>query len=334
MNPRCIITTGDPCGVGPEVAFGALGTLPPEVLSLVELVCPDGLIESVLDRCRGDGGDESAFPLKTALAHFEERRQHGLIKTLSPRGPHSLPGPGAWDPGNVLFLEESLALGIDRCLQTGASLVTGPADKRLFVALGFSHAGHTEYLAARTGATEAPVMLFDCREFHLSIVTRHIPIEEIRSQVRPDILRRTSVAVLGYLQRLPGWKATTRSIVVAGVDPHCGEWGQMSDTDVTVRRWVAQLKREGLPIDGPYPADTLFVPGRMPTGTAYLTWYHDQGMIPVKLLAFDKAVNVTLGLPFLRLSPTHGVAYDIAGRGIADHRSMTRAIELATGLSS
>jgi 4-hydroxythreonine-4-phosphate dehydrogenase len=177
-------------------------------------------------------------------------------------------------------------------------------------------------------------MLFDCREFHLSILTRHIPIEEIRSQVRPDTLRRTAMEVLGYLRRLPGWTETAASIVVAGVDPHCGEWGQMSDTDLMVRDWVAKLNVEGIPIDGPYPADTLFVPGRMAMGTAFLTWYHDQGMIPVKLLAFDKAVNVTLGLPFLRMSPTHGVAYDIAGQRMADHRSMARAIDLALGLSS
>ena len=119
---------------------------------------------------------------------------------------------------------------------------------------------------------------------------------------------------------------TVRPIAVAAVDPHCGEWGAFSDVDLQVRAWIEDLAREGVPVTGPFAADTLFVPHRLVEFDAILCWYHDQGMIPIKLLRFASAVNVTLGLPILRVSPAHGVAYDIAWQGQADPGSFFAAL--------
>ena len=315
---------GDPAGVGPEIAVSMLGAEEPPPAGLT-LVCDGDLLETTVAR------------LALLSPHWEQRAQrfrkrlNGGIGVLEPAARVGSDIPGRWDPDNVPFIRESLAEGLAMARRKGAALVTGPVDKRFFAALGLKQAGHTEYLAGLTGSGE-PLMLFDGGPCRTAVLTRHIPLSDVASQVSLERLRRGVQLAAQYVLAVEA--ANPRSVAVAGLDPHCGEWGTSSSADLEVAGWVEALQEEGLPIDGPFPADTLFVAERWDRYGAVLCWYHDQGMIPVKLRSFSTAVNVTLGLPVVRTAPAHGVAYDIAGCGRARAGSFSRAIRLARVLAA
>jgi len=202
--------------------------------------------------------------------------------------------------------------------------VTGPLSKRCFLDNGVGPVGHTEFLAGIAGVSEDDVlMLFDARTLRVAALTRHVPLAEVPGLVRPGLVMDAAALVAGYLSR-HGVEAPR--IALACLDPHCGEWGGLAGTDLSMKRSLAEI---GAGIHGPLAADTLFMPTNLTCFDAVLCWYHDQAMIPVKMAAFDAAANVTLGLPVLRTSPAHGPGYDIAGQGKADPGSMRRAVELA-----
>ncbi len=319
QTTEVIVTAGDPAGVGPEILVSVLGAAdrPPPGITLV---------------CDGDLLAATAQRLASLSPEFEEtvrrfrNRLNGEIEVLEPTAKAAPFNPGVWAPDNVPFIRESLAEGLAIARQRGAALVTGPSDKRFFVAEGLAHSGHTEYLAQLAGE-QAPVMLFDGGSHRTAVLTRHIPLRQVASRVTPDRLRRGAQLAAQYVRAVEG--DHPRPVAIAGLDPHCGEWGASSGTDLEVAGWVRTLTDEGVPIEGPFPADTLFVAGRWERYGVVLCWYHDQGMIPVKLNSFSQAVNVTLGLPVARCAPAHGVAYDIAGTGRADTGSFRRAIHLA-----
>ncbi len=315
-----VLTIGDPCGVGPELALEALGSLD-------------------FGRVAVMGGPEWVGPLLEGVRrHSEERfrRLSELVERSASRvtwvslGVEAEVGsPGGWHEGNVAFIDAALSQGIELALEHGCGLVTGPVDKRFFGAIGMRDSGHTEYLVRRfeTPAT----MFFDSRELRLALITRHIPLAEVSARVEKWLLVQTAEHVDGYLKRIGAdlGGAAGGGLAIVGVDPHCGEWGLISDLDRGVRGWVEELREEGIQIFGPISADTAFLPEMRSRYGALLCWYHDQGMIPVKLLGFGDAVNVTLGLPLFRTSPAHGVAYGLAWRGEASGASFARALAMA-----
>jgi 4-hydroxythreonine-4-phosphate dehydrogenase len=217
------------------------------------------------------------------------------------------------------------------------AIVTNPVAKNVLYRSGFAEPGHTEYLAKlaaeTTGIHAHPVMMLWAPELAVVPVTIHLPLKDVITRLTRDLVVETGRIVARDLADRFG--IARPRLAVAGLNPHAGEDGALGDEDLTVvRPAVEQLKAEGIDARGPLPADTLFHAAARASYDAALAMYHDQALIPIKTLAFDHAVNVTLGLPFVRTSPDHGTAFDIAGTGRADPGSLIAALRLAARLAA
>jgi 4-hydroxythreonine-4-phosphate dehydrogenase len=218
-----------------------------------------------------------------------------------------------------------------------AAVVTNPIAKSVLYRAGFAHPGHTEFLAElaaeATGQTVQPVMLLWSSELSVVPVTIHIPLKDVVAALSADLIVTTARIVASDMAKRFG--LARPRIAVAGLNPHAGEDGGLGteDRDI-IAPAVAQLQAEGIDAVGPLPADTMFHERARAAYDVALCMYHDQALIPVKTLAFDHAVNVTLGLPFVRTSPDHGTAFDIAGSGKANPASLIAALTLAARLSA
>jgi 4-hydroxythreonine-4-phosphate dehydrogenase len=217
-----------------------------------------------------------------------------------------------------------------------AAVVTNPIAKNVLYRSGFAEPGHTEFLAKlaeeRTGKAVHPVMMLWAPELAVVPVTIHLPLREVTSVLTTELVIETGRIVARDMRQR--FQIARPRLVVAGLNPHAGEQGALgSEDDAIVAPAVTALRAEGIDARGPLPADTMFHEAARRTYDAALCMYHDQALIPVKTLAFDHAVNVTLGLPFVRTSPDHGTAFDIAGTGRADPSSLVAAIKLAARLS-
>jgi 4-hydroxythreonine-4-phosphate dehydrogenase len=216
-----------------------------------------------------------------------------------------------------------------------AAVVTNPVSKKTLYSAGFRHPGHTEFLgtlsAAWTGEAAWPVMMMSGPSVRTVPVTIHIPLREVADRLSEGLIVETGRIVAGELARRFGLPAPR--LAVAGLNPHAGEHGSIGDEDERiVRPAVAALKAEGIDARGPLPADAMFHPAALATYDAALCMFHDQALIPAKTLSFAETVNVTLGLAFIRTSPDHGTAFDIAGSGKADPSSLAAALRLAAQL--
>jgi 4-hydroxythreonine-4-phosphate dehydrogenase len=212
-----------------------------------------------------------------------------------------------------------------------AGIATAPVNKESFALAGLPWRGHTELLAELTGAPRV-AMMFYADALRVVLATVHIPLAEV-----PRALTRTLVEEVIALAaaELPRFGYGSPRLAVAGLNPHAGEHGVIGrEDDEVLRPAIDASRRRGIRVDGPFPADTLFVRASRGEFDAVIACYHDQGLIPVKLLAFGRAVNVTLGLPIVRTSVDHGTAFDIAGKGVADPSSLIEAIKLAARLAS
>ncbi|MGL4441827.1 MAG: 4-hydroxythreonine-4-phosphate dehydrogenase PdxA [Bosea sp. (in: a-proteobacteria)] len=217
-----------------------------------------------------------------------------------------------------------------------AGIITNPIAKSVLYAAGFAHPGHTEYLAtlaAEPGApAPLPVMLIWSELLAVVPVTIHIPLSEVPRQLTTDLIVRTAIVVDDAFRR--GFGVPAPRLALAGLNPHAGESGALGSEDAAVIVPAVQaLQERGIDARGPMPADTMFHARARAGYDVALTMYHDQGLIPAKTLAFDDGVNVTLGLPFVRTSPDHGTAFDIAGKGSARPDSLLAAIKLARRLA-
>jgi len=216
-------------------------------------------------------------------------------------------------------------------------VVTNPVAKNVLYRSGFAEPGHTEYLAKlaedATGISVQPVMLLWSPELAVVPVTIHLPLKEVVARLTSDLIVLTGRIAARDLARRFG--IARPRLAIAGLNPHAGEDGALGEEDLaTVRPAVERLKAEGFDARGPLPADTLFHAAARATYDVVLAMYHDQALIPIKTLAFEHAVNVTLGLPFVRTSPDHGTAFDLAGTGRADPSSLIAALRLAARLSA
>ena len=211
------------------------------------------------------------------------------------------------------------------------AIATAPINKAAFAAAGLPWKGHTDLLAHLTGARRA-FMMFHSEPLRVVLATVHIPLAQVASTITSelieDVIRLTA-------SELPRFGYASPRLGVAGLNPHAGEGGLLGteDRDVLAPA-IAACSRNGIQVAGPMPADTIFVRGMRGEFDAIVACYHDQGLIPVKMAAFGKAVNVTLGLPIIRTSVDHGTAFDIAGRGTADPGSMIEAVKLAARLAA
>ena len=211
------------------------------------------------------------------------------------------------------------------------AVATGPVNKTALRMAGLPWRGHTDLLAHLTGAADA-VMMFHADRLRVVLATVHIPLAAVPAQLTRQRMERTIGLAAAELPRF-GYAAPR--LAVAGLNPHAGEHGIMGHEDEQVLRPAVDAQRaRGIDVAGPLPGDTVFVRAVNGEFDAVVACYHDQGLIPVKLLAFGEAVNVTLGLPIVRTSVDHGTAYDIAGRGVADPSSMIAAVRLAARLAA
>jgi 4-hydroxythreonine-4-phosphate dehydrogenase len=210
------------------------------------------------------------------------------------------------------------------------AVATAPINKEAFAAAGLPWRGHTDLLAHLTGAPRV-AMMFYAESLRVVLATVHIPLADVPKALTRDVLEGTIALAAA---ELPRFGFPSPRLAVAGLNPHAGEHGVIGseDRDV-VAPAVAAARARGVSVDGPFPADTVFVRAMRGEFDAVVACYHDQGLIPIKLVAFGKAVNVTLGLPIVRTSVDHGTAFDIAGRGVADPSSLIEAIKLAARLT-
>jgi 4-hydroxythreonine-4-phosphate dehydrogenase len=212
------------------------------------------------------------------------------------------------------------------------AIVTAPVHKGVINDAGIAFTGHTEYLASRTGSPR-PVMLLVAGELRVALATTHLPLRAVSAAINVESLVETATILARELAA--GFGVREPRIAVCGLNPHAGESGHLGDEELNViAPAIERMRAAGLNASGPLPADTVFVPQVLAGFDAVLAMYHDQGLPVVKHAGFERAVNVTLGLPLTRTSPDHGTALDLAGTGRADCRSLLAAVELAALLAA
>ncbi|HUW73126.1 MAG TPA: 4-hydroxythreonine-4-phosphate dehydrogenase PdxA [Methyloceanibacter sp.] len=324
------LTLGDPAGIGPDVTLLAYAArerdgIPPFVLIGDESV--------LAQRAK-------ALGLSVPIAKVAEPGDAtGVFQDALP----VLPMGGA---GTVKAGHPSVAAmdAVKRSIETAFTLVqdgearavvTNPVSKSHLYQAGFEFPGHTEYLAALAsgdGKRLHPVMMLVAGPFKVVPTTIHIPLKDVERKLTRDLLLETIEITDRDLRRFFGYAHPRLS--VSGLNPHAGEEGSLGREEVeTIEPALAAARAKGIDVSGPYPADTLFHAAARERYDAAICMYHDQALVPFKTLAFEEGVNVTLGLPFVRTSPDHGTAFDIAGTGRANPRSLIEALRLADAMS-
>jgi 4-hydroxythreonine-4-phosphate dehydrogenase len=321
--PRILITPGEPAGIGPDlVAKIAQQTWPAE---LVVITDP----EMLLARAK-----HLDLPLKlTEVSLSEAPSAHipSTLKIIPVRIP--VPAiPGQLHIANAGFVIECLTLATDLCLNNQAdALVTGPVQKSVINEAGIAFTGHTEFLAARCQVSQV-IMLFVVDSLKVALLTTHLPLCEVPKTITQSKIITTVQLLNSELKNRFGIKKPV--ILVSGLNPHAGEGGHLGREEIDIIEPALDLlRKENIHVMGPLPADTLFTQKYLHTADAVLAMYHDQALPVVKNIGFDRAVNVTLGLPIIRTSVDHGTALDIAGSKKANAGSMQEAIKLAITLS-
>lgn len=241
--------------------------------------------------------------------------------------------PGQLDPRNAAYVLETLQLAADGCLSGAyAGMVTGPVQKSVMNDAGIPFTGHTEFLCERAGVADV-LMLLVADALRVGLATTHLPLRAVPDALSRDLLDRRLGLLLDGLRRDFG--IDRPRVLVAGLNPHAGEGGHLGTEELEIIGPVCERYRAaGELIEGPLPADTLFTPLMLDAADAVLAMYHDQGLPVLKHAGFGRAVNVTLGLPFVRTSVDHGTALDLAGSGTADPGSFAAAAALAGELLS
>lgn len=325
------VSMGEPAGIGPEVVMKAWQerereSIPPfavfgDIYVLGKRAEMFGLSVPLRSCTLEEAFD--FFPMSLPVIPLDNAMSHN---------------PGSLEIANAAGVIEA----IDRATRAvhdgkAKALVTCPIQKSNLYDAGFKHPGHTEFLGALAeelcGKPAAPVMMLAGPELRTIPVTLHISIADVPGTLTPERLK--NVARITYRDLKNRFGIAQPRMVVAGLNPHAGEKGAMGreDEDI-IAPAIAELAAEGMAISGPYPGDTLFHSKARETYDAALAMYHDQALIPVKTLSFDETVNVTLGLPFIRTSPDHGTALDIAEKGIANPSSLIAALKLASTLKA
>lgn len=238
---------------------------------------------------------------------------------------------GILNSRNAHYVLATLDIAIEGCLSgTFDALVTGPVHKGNINDAGIAFSGHTEYLAQAT-ATGTVVMLLATDELRVALLTTHVPLRDVSALITPDRLQRVIRVLHAGLQQRLG--IPHPRIKVCGLNPHAGEGGHLGREEIeTITPTLQGLRAEGIDLDGPLPADTVFNPGSIADSDAILAMYHDQGLPVLKHSGFGRAVNITLGLPIIRTSVDHGTALDLAGSGQVDAGSLQMAINYATAM--
>jgi len=330
MHKPLAISMGEPAGVGPDIALQLYARR--AELNLPAF-CLFGHADFLAARAARLGLDIAfaAVGPDGAVAAFAEALPIAAIDGNVPDQ------PGQSSPLSGHAVIASIEAAVAATLRGSCrALVTGPIHKAALYQAGFKHPGHTEFLAAlcaQGGTPKLPVMMLAHGGLRAVPVTIHVPIRDVPGLLTKALIVETVRVVAHDLKQRFG--IANPQIAVAGLNPHAGEGGSIGREDLEiVGPAVSQLQFEGLGVTGPVPADTLFYPPHWAQYDAVVAMYHDQALIPIKTVAFEDAVNVTLGLPIVRTSPDHGTAFDLAGTGRASPKSFLAAIEMADAMTA
>jgi 4-hydroxythreonine-4-phosphate dehydrogenase len=331
MSLPLALTLGEPAGIGPDLALAIW-------LKRRELAAPSfyllGDPEFIAARAQALG---LSVPV-TETTPADSRVVFGRALPIVPLGLRVTARPARPDDSSAPAAIGAIRTAVEDVLAgRAAAVVTNPIAKSVLYQAGFPDPGHTEYLARlsaqATGKSVHPVMMLWSPELAVVPATIHIPLRDVMSALSTDLIVETARIVARDMSARFGIKHPR--LAVAGLNPHAGEDGTIGREDVdVVAPAIAKLKAEGIDARGPLPADTMFHAAARATYDAALCMYHDQALIPIKTLAFDHGVNVTLGLPFVRTSPDHGTAFDLAGTGRADPSSLLAALKLAARMTA
>lgn len=315
MKPVAI-SCGEPAGIGPEIAVAAWQAIGGEIPMLWigdPSHLPDGTNwQAVTDPAQAHSA--SGFPVLV--------RDFGSARVA-----------GTPDPAHAQGVIDAIATGVDLVTSGVCSaLCTAPIHKQALIdGADFAYPGHTEYLAALAGRTRV-VMMLACDVLRVVPTTIHIPVADVPEQLNAALL--TDTILITHAALIRDFGIAKPRLAVAGLNPHAGEGGKMGHEEIEmITPTLNALRAEGLDIVGPLSADTMFHAGARAGYDAAVCMYHDQALIPIKTLDFSGGVNVTLGLPFVRTSPDHGTAFDIAGKGVADAASMIEALRRAAQMA-
>ena len=323
---RLVLTPGEPAGIGPDLAV--LVAQREREVELVAVADP-GLLSARAGQL-GLGLELQAF--EVASERSVCRRPGGLSYAAEPLAVTAV--PGELEPANAPYVLATLRRAAQLCLDGSCDgMVTGPVHKATLNRDGFSFRGHTEFLAEYTGAGQV-VMMLVAGSLRVALATTHLPLSEVTAHIRRDSLERTLRILAVDLERY--FNCAEPRIMVCGLNPHAGEGGTLGREEIEViEPCLATLRADGMRLEGPVPADTAFTPARLEGVDAVLAMYHDQGLPVLKHSGFGSAVNITLGLPILRVSVDHGTALERAGGrgGAVDVASLVAAIDTAAALA-
>ena len=318
--PRLAITTGEPAGIGPELVAALAAT----DIAADLIVVGDKDLLLLAAQTRG-----LTLSIEPDDGQWRDQRAPGQLRYVHVPARAAVT-PGRLNVDNAAYVVETLTRAADGCLQGEFdALVTAPVHKAVINDAGIAFSGHTEFLAARARCNVA--MLLAAPQLRVALATTHLPLADVPAAI--TAARLVQILRIVYNDLRSRFRLDNPRIAVLGLNPHAGEGGHLGHEEVEViAPALAALRAEGMHLEGPLSADTAFLPARRAQVDAYLAMYHDQGLPVLKALGFGDAVNVTLGLPFVRTSVDHGTALDLAGTGKADAASMIAASKLAIEL--
>jgi len=310
---KIAISMGCPAGIGPEIIVKALyyfQQYKPEILKKIIIIGDQKVLS------------KTSFNLKIPIPSEVEIDSISYLDVIP--GNPTLEGYKAM----AQYFEKAIKLAKEKKIQ---AIVTAPISKEGLNKVGINYSGHTDWLAKEFNVDKY-VMAFYGEKMIVSLVTTHIPLKYVPQSITFEKIIDTARLSYEFLKRL---KIDEPKIAICGLNPHAGEEGLLGNEEKTIiEKAVKICKEEGIPLYGPYPSDSLFYWAYKGRFHLVIALYHDQGLIPFKLLHFEDGVNITLGLPIIRTSPCHGTAYDIAGKGIANPQSFISALNLALKLIS
>lgn len=318
-NARVVITPGEPAGIGPDLT-----------VQLAQQSWPVELVVCASPALLQQRAAQLGLPL--TLRHYQPGvaalpQQAGTL-TILPIEMAAPVTPGELCVANSDYVLATLARACDGCLDGEfAALITGPVHKGVINDAGIAFTGHTEFFAERAGGHRV-VMMLATEALRVALATTHLPLKDVPAAVTRDCLHEVITILHRDLQQK--FAIAEPHIYVCGLNPHAGESGHMGREEIeTITPALNELRQQGIKLTGPLPADTLFQPKYLQHADAVLAMYHDQGLPVLKFQGFGRAVNITLGLPFIRTSVDHGTALELAGLGQAEPGSFITALNLA-----
>jgi len=322
---------GDPAGIGPEIVLKAAQAPAGQLMSRVVILGDLATLRETAHRL-GSSVELIDWSVEDPYPEESQRLPVIAISQLAPQ--QRVPGQPtpAGGEASYRYVEAGIQLALDQVIQ---GLATAPISKAMWHAAGRNYPGHTELLADLTQTQDVRMMVAGSR-LRVILVTTHIPFAQVPEALSVERIHTTIRLAAEHLKQFHG--LANARLAVAGLNPHAGEGGAFGDEEERIIRPAieharGQGGRHGIRVDGPFPADSVFVRAVEGEFDGVICLYHDQGLIPLKLLSWTDGVNVTIGLPIVRTSPDHGTAFDIAGQGKADPRSMQAAIRLAAQMT-